>query len=419
MSQIDRALHLIDSHRPDQASELLEEYLVQEPDDAEAHVLLGLALCMQMQIKKGLECIDHGIALNPEESRGHVAKGIVLGLGHKFGPALKSFEQALRLEPDDAEIFGHRSEVYLAKEDWEKALEDAERGIELDPEEKRSWVSKSMALIRLGKLEEAEQALQSAARLRPAHVEVITCRGHLALEQGDVHQARLHFLDALRIDSEDFEARSGYLDSLRADHKLFYWPMVIGRQLGQKQMNPAKWTLRILLRGSIVVAILAGADVFKAVLVLPGFIIGCAILAPVYFLFRNWFDLALLVTPEGRAVLEPGEQKRLRWFLSGIGGALVCLVLAATLKWQFVIGALALLLGQMPVAIAYFSQLPSMAKRIGIIAVLCNLVVIAGVILECILPSEGIGLGLQITMVGGGLSILGGWAGALMAQKVN
>lgn len=413
-SQIQRAQMLIQSDRSEQAIEVMNDYLAVHPNDSEGHIVLGWAYSNLDQTKKGLLCVERGIGLEPDDYYGHYMKGCLLAGIRKSKAAMACFDEALRLRPDDADIYAERARIHWYEDEWEKALAEADAGLGHGPRNLDCWIIKATALIRLERMTEAADAIRGAAAVNANHAEVQTVRGDYALHHGDLTAARAHYLDALRLDSSDALAREGYLETLRADRWLFYWPVLLGRKLASRSKNNAKLIFRVFFRGSLIIAILAGADLLSVALVVPGFLLACVIFAPLIFLAMNWFDLALLLTADGRAVIEDRERKRLHWFLAGLAASFACLILAATIKWQFILATAAFMFGQIPVAMAYFSRTRKAVVTMFGIAIFCNALAIFGLVLELAQPGNGIGQGLQLALASAVFSLLGAWLGTLL-----
>ncbi len=419
MSLTDRATMLLESGRPQLALEVLEDHLVQQPNDAEAYALMAWAYSDLDQYKKGIEAADQAIGLDAEDYYGYFMKGCLLHEMQEWGKAQKVIQEALRLEPKDADLYARSADIYISESEWQKALDKSDAGIELNPRHFGCWIAQSRALARLRRFEEAEHPTDTAQQLKPEHQEGFISRGLIAQLQGESLAARGFFIEALRIEPRDTEAREGYLQSLRADHFFFFWPIHLGHKIATMPPKRAKFLLRVLLRGGLVVAILAGVNLLSVVLFIPAVLAIFLAGVPLYFLALNWFDLALLLTPEGRAVMDDDERNRVRWFLASMAATGICLLIAASIKWQFSIAALAVLFGQMPISSIFYCRTSSMAKLMVGVSLLCNGLALAGLALELAQPVDGIGVGLQICMASVVLSLLGGWAGLLLAPKVD
>jgi predicted Zn-dependent protease len=86
--------------------------------------------------------------------------------------ALRLYEEVLAFRPGDAAVYGRAAQVALTIDDLERAREYADRACELDPQCAPHALLLARALRRLGKADEARQALERASRLDPKHPEI-------------------------------------------------------------------------------------------------------------------------------------------------------------------------------------------------------------------------------------------------------
>eukprot|EP00667_Euglena_gracilis_P032561 EG_transcript_50377 len=84
-----------------------------------------------------------------------------------FPEAIRFLTAALQETPRDEALYGMRSTAYSSVGNFEASLIDAEACIKLNPRSQRGHASRGLALIRLGRLEDAEAALQRARDLPP------------------------------------------------------------------------------------------------------------------------------------------------------------------------------------------------------------------------------------------------------------
>ncbi|MEE9248050.1 MAG: tetratricopeptide repeat protein [Dehalococcoidia bacterium] len=87
----------------------------------------------------------------------------------------------LETAEDDLTALHQRGFARLAQEKYSEALTDFERKLELDPQFPDAWLGKALALIGLGRVGEAGEALDIAIALDPNNSDAIEARQ--ALEQ--------------------------------------------------------------------------------------------------------------------------------------------------------------------------------------------------------------------------------------------
>lgn len=146
--------------------EPLREYLSERPDDAEARYLYGRALALTQRphlatfsLRKAMEDPEW---LMPAAT--HLAHAALEA--RDFNTVVEITGRILEREPDDvAALLMRANAVAHWKNDPERALADANRALELMPNQLEAYEPKILALVALGRREEAAEALAEAGRL--------------------------------------------------------------------------------------------------------------------------------------------------------------------------------------------------------------------------------------------------------------
>jgi tetratricopeptide (TPR) repeat protein len=178
--------------------EPLRQLVDEDPSRIEAQLLLGRAL---------LRTGETGLAAWPlrraAESPEHaVEAGILLARalldGRSAQDAVSAIDQVLAIDPDQLEALQLRSEAYLDTGSPAKALADVDRVLALDPANLSALVPRVVALIAMLRIDEAEEALETARdRLAASSGEVdasararlCVAHGLFAFEKGDSESA--------------------------------------------------------------------------------------------------------------------------------------------------------------------------------------------------------------------------------------
>lgn len=347
-ARLERAFLLLSQGRTALAEREARAALATDPDDAQAHAVLALALLGREQHREAEEAARQAIALAPDLALAHYALGAVrLGQG-RLKDAEAPCAEALRLERDAVHhwLLGR---LRLAQSRWAEALEQADRGLALDPEHGGCLDLRATALIQLGRHDEAEATLQGALERDPEDASAHTNRGWLRLHRADPQGALASFREALRLDPTNERARAGIVEALKARHgpyRLFLryclWMSRLGTGKGWLLIIGAYLAYRVLLG-------VARSNPALAPWLHP--LLG----AYLVFVLFTWTadDLGLLLLrlhPLGRLSLSRGERIGSLlfgacllaaallggvWWLSGVGAAgrlaLVCALLVLPL----------------------------------------------------------------------------------------
>ncbi|MEM9379992.1 MAG: tetratricopeptide repeat protein [Planctomycetota bacterium] len=317
-SAVERARHLLAAGRNEDALVELGRALADDPEDAVAHGLRGLALLDLERLDEALESAERAVGADPEEPFGHEVRGWVLLRAGRRKDALASAEEALALDPDDVEVHDLVASANVTLRRWRAGLEAAERGLELDPEHARCLNLRALCLRQLGDKDEATTALGTALSNDPENAWTHQNLGMAHLAAGRHEEAIAAFKESLRLDPTDAASREGLATALKARYVLYRpivaWQMLCGRL---SERFGILLVVGFFLLHRVVQSALPEGSLFGKVL----------LTAYLSVVWMSWagnavFDLMLLAQPRLRGLLDARER------VSALG-VLVCLVLAA------------------------------------------------------------------------------------------
>jgi tetratricopeptide (TPR) repeat protein len=182
--------------------DLLRKLVDEDPENAEANLLLGVALLRQGDAGAAVWPLRKAAESPEYRSQAGLMFTRALLRGRNTHDAVAAASQVLSEEPDNTIALGLRADAYLGISDYARALDDANRVLELDPENVEMLVPRVMALIGLERIEEAEEALEVAkakvAGAGPRATEAIrgrvcAARAMFAFEQGDIDEAETRY----------------------------------------------------------------------------------------------------------------------------------------------------------------------------------------------------------------------------------
>lgn len=120
--------------------------------------------------KKTIDLIDHIIKVKPElkyEFPLCSSKGMSLIRLHKYETAINFLNTCRPPEEELGKHIGSIAEIYLMLEDPQKAVEEYERSLEIDPRNEFAWFGIMVALMRVGREEDARQAFLKGINIDP------------------------------------------------------------------------------------------------------------------------------------------------------------------------------------------------------------------------------------------------------------
>ena len=79
--------------------------------------------------------------------------------------ALNDYNEAIKFNLNDADGYASRGQFYVWRKQYDLAIQDFDKALQLDPKEWISRSAKALALLRLGKIDEASQEVDAGLRL--------------------------------------------------------------------------------------------------------------------------------------------------------------------------------------------------------------------------------------------------------------
>ena len=219
--EIAHAKHLIEAGSNLQAIAILREVLREEPENGDAHLLLGSALALVPERSEALKELQKAVKLQPSSALANFTLGTAQA---RFGipeAAQQSFEKTLQLDPQFAEahvslamILGQQKELAAAREHLTQAIKLYGN----TPPAAQSHYLLAQILTDQNEPGKALEELDRAIALRPNYAEAFVAQGFIRKWQHNDAAAIGAFKKAVALSPDDFDAQhelgSAYL---RAD----------------------------------------------------------------------------------------------------------------------------------------------------------------------------------------------------------
>lgn len=129
------------------------------------------------------------VAAEPQQAQAHRWLALALQQHGQLADAQASIEQALALAPDDAALHLQHAGLLLAQRQVEAAGEALDRSTTLNPNEFTAYVMQAHLALAREDIDEAERLARLAERVDPDSPDLGAIQGMVALRRGDVDQA--------------------------------------------------------------------------------------------------------------------------------------------------------------------------------------------------------------------------------------
>jgi len=211
----------------ERARQFFEQALGMDPTFARAHAALSFTHFQDafqnwseraLAVRQALDSAGRSISTDDRDPAAHWAMGRALWLNGDAAPSLEELESAVRLSPNFA--MGHYSLAFVHSQsgDPAKAVQASDQSRHLSPFDPMMFAmmgARAMALVRLGRYEEAaEWSLKAAARPN-AHVHILGIAAHCLALAGRLAEAR-GFVQAIRRQHPGY-GRASFFAAFRFD----------------------------------------------------------------------------------------------------------------------------------------------------------------------------------------------------------
>jgi Flp pilus assembly protein TadD len=169
------------------------------PDDARAHVDLGLALRAAGHHEEARGAIRVATLLDPGDFLAHAALGDSLVLLDRLDDALAAYREALSLAPDLPAAHASVGFLLKAQGNLEEAVVELRRAVALASDNAAARVALGATLIELDRPDEAEPELRIALELTPDDAMALNNLGLVQHTQGDIAGAVTTLSEARRL----------------------------------------------------------------------------------------------------------------------------------------------------------------------------------------------------------------------------
>ena len=163
-----------------EAVELLDEVVQENPDDPDAHLLLGSALSLIPRRERAIESLLRALELRPEHAQSYATAGMALARLGERDVAASVFQRAISLNPALGDAHLNLALILAGREDYEGAVRHMAEALELETEvSARAHLRflNGKLLVELGRVEDAVGEYERSLELDSGSGEVYLALG--------------------------------------------------------------------------------------------------------------------------------------------------------------------------------------------------------------------------------------------------
>lgn len=234
-----KILQLLSWERYKDALSEAEEWIRQDPDDAEALAWLAYVYRF-LDMDKALHWSGEALARDPELELAWKTRLFVYYERENWEPFKRTAEEMLRLFPEDGYIYRLKAQYLLMSKNVTEARDLLLQAVALD-HSAESYAVYSYAAALSGEYNASMEAERTALREEPENVQVLLYTGWAADQRSDYKQALERMSAAVRLDPDNQQTRDEYLETLQKSY-WFYRILLLPNFL--KRMKP--WQILLL-----------------------------------------------------------------------------------------------------------------------------------------------------------------------------
>lgn len=261
---LQRAQALLDIERYEQALEELRKALGENPESSSAWLMTLICYTQLQRYGQAIKLAKELLQQYAEEPLVYYLLALNLANDNALSEAMEVAQRGLTVAPTYTDLIALLGQMKSVDKQWEEALEYADRALSISPNHVMALNVRVAALNKLGRKEEMQSSMRDTLAADPNSSYAHSNIGWAHLESQEHQQAKEHFTEALRLDPNNEQARTGLLESLKAKNILYriflnwmffmakqteqaQWLIIIGAYFGYKYLYSAAQTYPILM----------------------------------------------------------------------------------------------------------------------------------------------------------------------------
>jgi len=166
-----------------------QKVLELQPDNADAHHLLGIVALQRGAFDSAVESINRAIAIDGTNAAFHGSLADVLGKLERFAEAEVHYTRSIEINPDHFQAYYNLGHLLRVQGKNEQALASYRRAMELVPEFPDACNNVGALLAEMGRLDESIDLLRDAVRRHPDHPAIHNNMGNSLKLAGRLEEA--------------------------------------------------------------------------------------------------------------------------------------------------------------------------------------------------------------------------------------
>jgi tetratricopeptide (TPR) repeat protein len=155
---------------------------------SQARIERARRLVALLRTEQAIQELDAAVTEDPANSAARLLRGR-LRIPDRLDEAIRDVDATLRIDPDHSDALATRAFLLMGRDD-KGSLQDATKARVRDPRNADALWIRSLILTRMGRLDEAEQELNSAAAIEPGNPRTLMSRAEIRMLMGKDTEAK-------------------------------------------------------------------------------------------------------------------------------------------------------------------------------------------------------------------------------------
>jgi tetratricopeptide (TPR) repeat protein len=190
------------------------------PDNAVAHLNLGLALGTEGRLDEAIEHFQRASEISPNHPQAYNNLGNVLVWKGRPEDAIANFARAIQIQPDYAEAHNNLANMLAKKGQFAEAIAHYQKAIQLNPDYADAHYNLGIVLVRQKQSAEATRQFQLALQINPDNAGAHYNLGVVFGLQGDLGKAVEQYRKAIENKPDYADAHGNLANVLVAQGRL-------------------------------------------------------------------------------------------------------------------------------------------------------------------------------------------------------
>jgi Flp pilus assembly protein TadD len=215
-----RADMLAEQGQIDEALDQYREFVRTDPNEAEGHEKLGVALMQKARFDEASAEFERAIQLDPALAIASDNLGVALLRTGRVEEAVAALRRASDLDPQNVKTYSNLGVALMRTGNNDQAIAALRRAVEIQPSNGEARDNLGQALLMAGRTDEGVSALQEAVKLQPDSIAARDNLGVALMRAGRFPEAVTVLQHVIELDPKSAEARDNLGQALLQQGKL-------------------------------------------------------------------------------------------------------------------------------------------------------------------------------------------------------